>query len=436
MKKFVALLAFTAVGAACTEWAPTGPSSADPPSFNQSTAPGQHRLSGLDAEFVRIAQQAHGFGGMFYDAAGRLNVFMTGAAARTPQLRESVIETARASLQARGRFAPVAAEVTVLEGTRDYIELNTLRDRLNSALAEPGVVFTDIDETHNRLRVGVLAGSAPAQVQAMLERLGVPLDAVSIETAEPIVPFANLLDSHDPVGAGLQIWHYVPPSTAFICTLGFNVRFPAPNRGNRYLFTNSHCTAQQGAVTGTIFRQGPLALSTRTVAVEVADPPLFACATDVVCRWSDAALAVYAPDIEVRLGMIYQTTAFGTTDAGSTQTLVPGKAFAIVDEQDYPVGGEIVDKVGRTTGWTRGTVANTCVHVGVANTDPLVVMLCQDFVAGVSGAGDSGSPVFQPIVGRPNAARLYGILWGGATGVYVFSALENLREEFGPFETH
>ena len=419
--------------AACTDQQPTDPTSG--PSFNRSSAPGQQNAAGLDAEFVRIARSAPGFGGMFYDANGRLNVYVSPQGRQSPQARQAVLEQARASLQARGRFAPLAANVMVLDAARDYVELATLRDRMSSVLAEPGVVFTDIDEAHNRLRVGVLAGVAPAQVQAELQRMGVPLDAVSIEVTEPIVAHFNLLDALDPIAGGLQIWRFIPPSAAAVCTLGFNVRLGAPNKEHRYFFTNSHCTAQQGVVDGSQFRQGPLSLSTRTVAAEVADPPFFTCQyAGFQCRYSDAALVQYFPEPEVRLGMLYQTTFFGTTGAGSIETLVPGKAFDIVAERDFPVVGEVLDKVGRSSGWTRGTVIATCVDTGVAGANPPVVMLCQDFVGALSGGGDSGSPVFQP-TGIAQQATLYGLLWGGATGFSVFSALDNIRAEFPSFRT-
>lgn len=422
----VAVLSVTA----CTDQQPTAPVTTNSPSFNRSTAPGQQRAAGLDAEFVRIAQNARGFGGMFYDANGRLNVYITQEGRQSPQAQQTVLETARTSLQARGRLAPLAAQVVVLEGRRDYIELATLRDRMSPVLSESGVVFTDIDEAHNRLRVGVLAGVAPAQVQAMLQQLGVPLDAVSIEVTEPIVPLATLRDALDPIGGGLQIWRLIQPSTAAVCTLGFNARL-AGNNEALYFFTNSHCTSQRGVVNGDLFRQGPLSFSTRTVAVEVADPPFFTCQyIRYRCRYSDAALAQYFPEFDVQLGMIYQTTG-----VGSIETLVPKKAFSIVAERAFPVLGEVLDKVGRTTGLTRGPVIGTCIDTGVAGASPPTAMLCQDFVAAANGPGDSGSPVFQS-ARRRNDVTLYGILWGGSANQYVFSALDNIRAEFAAFQTH
>jgi hypothetical protein len=94
--------------------------------------------------------------------------------------------------------------------------------------------------------------------------------------------------------------------------------------------------------------------------------------------------------------------------------------------------GELLDKVGRTTGWTRGAVLATCVDVGVSGAR--IAMLCQDFVEAAVAGGDSGSPVFQQVGDKD--ATLYGILWGGAGSLYVFSAMENIREELTEFRTH
>jgi hypothetical protein len=177
-------------------------------------------------------------------------------------------------------------------------------------------------------------------------------------------------------------------------------------------------------------------LPSRIVGVEVADPPYFSCQyPGYRCRFSDAALIEYVPGIDAELGMIYKTNSFGTTGSGSIDIDPKGKGFLIIDDAAFPLAGEVLDKVGRTTGWTRGPVVATCVDTGVSDERPRVVMLCQDFVASAVGGGDSGSPVFaQNGVDRP--VTLYGILWGGGGSVFVFSALENITAEFGAFRTH
>lgn len=424
------VLVLLAVGSiaisACSDQSPTAPE-AKTAAFSRSDAPGQARqLAGIDAEFARIARDAPGFGGMFYES-GRLHVYTTLGADRS-----AVLNRVNASLRARGRAVPAAQDVTVIPAGRDYAELTTLRERMSPVLAESGVVFTDIDETRNQLRVGVLDGVSTARIEAALRRLGVPLDAVSIETTEPIVPLATLRELQNPVAGGLQIWRFEPPSTAFICTLGFNVIVG----GSPHFFTNSHCTEERSVVEGTELRQDALVLPSRIVGIEVADPPYFRCQyAGYRCRWSDAALIEYLPGIDAQLGMIYRTTAVSTSGPGSIEIDPTGNGFLIIDDAAFPVLGEVLDKVGRTTGWTRGPVVGTCIDTGVSGVNPRVVVLCQDFVQSAVGGGDSGSPVFaQNGVNRP--VTLYGILWGGGGNTFVFSALENIRAEFPAFRTH
>lgn len=423
----VVLAAGSMAFSACSDESPSAPELDPTAAFSRSDAPGQaRRAAGIDAEFAQIARDAPGFGGMFYDN-GRLHVYATLNADRG-----AVLNRVNASLRARGRAVPAAGDVTVIPAGRDYAELATLRERMSPVLGESGVVFTDVDETRNQLRVGVLEGVSTARIEAALRRLDVPLDAVHIETTPPIVPLATLRELQNPVAGGLQIWRFEPPSTAWICTLGFNVMVG----GAPHFFTNSHCTEERSVVEGSEIRQDRLVLPSRIIGVEVADPPYFRCQyAGYRCRWSDAALIQYVPGIDAQLGMIYRTTSFGTTGPGSIDIDPTGNGFLIIDDASFPVVGEVLDKVGRTTGWTRGPVVGTCIDTGVTGVNPRVVVLCQDFVQAAVGGGDSGSPVFaQNGMNRP--VTLYGILWGGGGSTFVFSALENIRAEFAAFRTH
>ncbi len=85
--------------------------------------------------------------------------------------------------------------------------------------------------------------------------------------------------------------------------------------------------------------------------------------------------------------------------------------------------GQSVDKVGRTTGWTRGSVDATCIDVAVAldpSTGAIVpgvsyMVICADQVinSGVS-QGDSGAPVWVTNAGTGSALQPVGILFAGA----------------------
>jgi hypothetical protein len=119
-------------------------------------------------------------------------------------------------------------------------------------------------------------------------------------------------------------------------------------------------------------------------------------------------------------GSIDVTGTFTITSQDNTTT-----SFAL---------GTTVNKVGRTTGWTRGNVTATCVNTNVSGTN--ITQLCQTFVedpgdAVVVGGGDSGSNVFRVTSG--NNVQLVGILWGGNSSgtLFVFSPLKQIRDELG-----
>jgi hypothetical protein len=436
------ILALVVLGTTgCVDGEPTSPGVRERGVPRASSAPAQPHLIGPDAEFARIARAAPGFGGMFYDADGRLNVYLTPAARQSAQAKDNVLSTVGVSLRAQGRGVPAAGDVVVLEGTRDYQELASLHDRVLPLLGESGVVFTDIDETRNRISVGVLAGTSEAGIIDALQGLGVPSDAVSLEVTRAIVPHVGTLqDYQDPTGGGLQI-SFEDEQFVYICTLGFNVLRGETDRTQEYFFTNSHCTLHEAEVTGIGYWM-PLSPGTGQpgtfVGVEVEDPPYFTspCFTGWRCRWSDAALVRYAADIPAQVGAIYHTMFFGTGAAPGSIELDAGQRFhSIVAERPWSMVGETVDKVGRTSGWTRGRVTRNCVNLGRGGTPP-TALLCQAFVNAHSFFGDSGSPVFQPIGSSANA-RLHGILWGGPAGepfdFFIYSIMDALREDFdGP----
>jgi hypothetical protein len=186
-------------------------------------------------------------------------------------------------------------------------------------------------------------------------------------------------------------------------------------------------------VTGTRFRQGGLFLSTREVATEVEDPAFFTCQyVGFRCRVSDAALARYDEGMPADFARIYQTTQSGGGAPATLEISPEGKWFTITNEKPFPMMGDMLNKVGRTSGWTRGPVIGTCIDTGVSGSNPPIAMLCQDRVQAFVAGGDSGSPVFEQIGGW-NPVRLVGILWGGSASSFVFSAMENIHAEFGDF---
>ncbi len=202
----------------------------------------------------------------------------------------------------------------------------------------------------------------------------------------------------------------------------------------RGFVTASHCSDNQGAVDGTTYYQPLDQVAGDVIGTEIADPPYVRNGKKLPERKEVPSVRreLQPPDGQraVTVGQIARTIALGSLEidpANPTYTIT-GKGVAGV--------GATANKVGRTTGWTQGTVTNTCVNTGVSGST--LVLLCQTFVTSGSvivQGGDSGSPVFATAGG--NNVTLLGGLWGGnQSGTqFVYSPIANIEAELGALAT-
>ena len=396
----------------------SNPTSPDGEPLSARVQPSQGPELPSASEFAR---QVPGFGGFFLNRDGTPTVYLTRGAGRGPA--ERVLER---YLKARGLST---AAVRVVEGRYRWQQLQGWQEAATAeALAVSGAVFVDNDETSNRVRIGVENLGAVGQVRAAVARLRIPDDAVIVERAEPILQVATLQNVMDrPVRAGVQI-----NFPGFLCSVGFN----ATSGTQKSFVTASHCTNKQGGVEGTPYWQPLQTTAPTQIATEVADPVYVkggaGCPRGKLCRYSDASRAAYANGANQALGLIARTNA-----ANSSSLEIAG-SFTITTDDCGTTGGCLavgttVNKVGRTTGWTAGSITATCVNTGVSGSR--IVQLCQTFVSARVGGGDSGSDVFQ-ITG--SSAKLAGVLWGGnsAGTQFVFSPFGNVTRELGTLVTH
>lgn len=423
--------------------------------FGQQT-PRQNART-LDAAFAEIAGGIPGFGGLFFDERGIPNVYMAPNAATLDA--SALAAQLNARLRQVGLNGTISAQqLIVREGAYDFAELSRYHREVMPVLGAPGVVFTDADETLNRIVIGVEEGTSHDAILDAIAQLGVPEEAVTVLTTDAIVPVQSmtdhvatastgsnigglptLRDQHRPIAAGVQIWRFTPPSTANICTLGFTASAPTFSQG-RLMFTNHHCSEVRGAVTGTLWNQKGLTLPVEPVAQEVEDPPFFtnaqnpACPAGRICRYADAVAAVYTvPNDQIMDARVMAPFA------GTLIVPAGGRTFRIVEEAtSRPLVGTGLMKVGRTTGLNGAAVIATCQN---ANTAPNITYLCQERVAIDVVGGDSGSPVLEQLDNRAfmdvtanQRVRLHGILWGGSANTYVYSSILNIRMDFpGPW---
>jgi hypothetical protein len=402
-----ALLAAALVVSACSDKELTSPESDVPgPVLNQSGG-----LQVSESMQDRLARTIPGFGGFFLDESDRPTAFLTDDVNRGAAMQALNAELRQMGLS-RG-------DVRVLPAAYRWSELSAWHEQgTGAALGVDGVVWTDADESSNRVRIGVADLSAMGRVRAEMARLGIPAGALLIERADPIENMVGLRDVNRPTLGGIQI-----NFPGFLCTLGFN----ASAGGQASFITNSHCSGTQGGVQNTPFWQPLQSTSPTQIAVEVADPVYTTgggCPAGRVCRRSDASRAAYINNTASQLGKIARTK---NSKSGSLEIVGDFSITAADDVTDnFPIG-LIVNKVGRTTGWSAGRVTQTCVNTGVSGTN--IVQFCQTFVKAKVNSGDSGSPTFV-ITGGTNV-RLVGILWGGGGGSFVFSPLKNIEAELG-----
>lgn len=324
-------------------------------------------------------------------------------------------------------FQSIDPDVRVHQAEFDFARLHEWRlSSRAGVLAQEGAVFLDVDETRNRLRIGVERSAGRAAMVGLTKALrdaGVPREAVVIERTDPIYFAATLRDQIRLVPGGVQIRF-----SNFLCTLGFN----AFRGGTSGFVTNSHCTDRQGSVDGTLYYQPLDQVAAQFIGTEQADPSYFrnqqGCPRGAKCRFSDSAWASYdaaslsAGDVIARPDGTNNGSL--TIDGTSPRFFITTK-----DAGGNQLVGTTVNKVGRTTGWTQGQVSGSCVDTGVSGSN--IVLLCQDFVDAGVGGGDSGSNVF--VQTGSDSVTLVGILWGGnADGtLFVYSPYSAVKAELG-----
>ncbi|HEY0512463.1 MAG TPA: hypothetical protein VGH73_11195 [Thermoanaerobaculia bacterium] len=400
--------------------------------------------SPVDDELVAMGETIPGFGGMFYDADGYPTVY----------LRDTRHPAAVAALKSLG------SQVRVLQGDYEFAQLVAWKRALRPALGLPGVVYLDADEARNRVVVGVTSLNAASPDKSLdrgrldkeITARGVPPAAVLYVEAPPLSELIAAQRMGDPAGAadkrkpstasiqstirpvpGAVQLSFIKQPYIYFCTIGFNAYL-----GGAFGFvTNSHCTSDRGAVDGTRYSQGdPYGAA---IATEIADPSYStggSCPAGRKCRYSDSAFAQYDGASLGSFGKLSHPATRGV-EVGSL-TLKPATSrFNVTGAGPAPLSGQVVNKIGRTTGWTYGPVIATCVDVDSSSTE--FTLFCQHIVQAGTQGGDSGSPVFSWTSGT--AVKLLGILWAGGTdshghGIFAFSPFSSIQQELGPLRVN
>lgn len=380
-----------------------------------------------EVEFREIADSIDSFGGYWLDArTGTLKVFVTDS--RDVNRAEAMVAARTIPQRNIAKLHGLRGDVAVSVVTYRFRDLSDWRDSISFKLLglKAGVLWVDLDESANRVAVGIVADrseSVRAELEAKLVQYGIPRAAVTIEATSGYAPNQDgttLSDVSRPVLPGTLIYTTAPAG----CTMGPIVKVD----GTMYLTTNAHCSLP-ASVTGLGMQQP----SGYAVGTEYWDrePYLITWGGQYIfdSRWSDAALYSIDGGISVGYGEIARTT-------GDRSIIIdPGSPFFQMtgQEQGGMANGWFVYKVGAVTGWTYGYVTKSCFDAVQAVTNRN--FHCNFEADYFNQPGDSGSPVFAPYNG---GFIVVGINWGHdlANGRGVFSGLRGIEMDLlGSFDT-
>lgn len=402
-----------------------------------------------DGYLLSIAERAPGFSG-FYEEDGVLRVAVSQSVADPAAV-------ASAALSAAESFAPSASpsparKTSPVPAEARYDFPNVLVWREVLSRSTPGLSLRDADERKGVVYVEVASQSDVERVKRSANALGIPADAVEIGVAAPYQAATDIRY----YGPYFEAGYGISTQTGG-CTNGFIAyRGSAPGDVGG-MVTNSHCTTWNdvvGGVNGAHFYQGTGSYgnSSRYLGVEIVDPPFNTSVPKTSggsakslglpvgggggrpWRYSDAAFIDFdltANATNPLFGNIAKTEFAGTTGAGSLNRV---NAFSIDSwaASSQQTVGTILQKVGRTTGWTSGAISRSCYDqqldgTNLYNSNAGKDLRCQFEVQSYADLGDSGSPVFYSSNGT--SARLHGVLWGVRPGYYVFSAINLVNVE-------
>lgn len=436
----VTLFTCAALLAGCVDGLPSEPSSSA--ALPHPSAAGYDEVRPAEAEFARLARDVPGAGGFFFDENGTVVVYLKDRG-RADAARQAVLgilaRTGRPS-QPGGQPAVVA-----LAGRFDFFELNRARNRITDPVLDiDGVVSVDLDEGRNRVTVGVSEPSARARVEARLAELGVGRDIVNIESADeiiaPIDDEASPGNLYSPTVAGFtrplvggtQIGRRRSDPEKFSkCTMSFTGRL---NDGTRVFITNSHCSSASWDTDGSIFHQ-PFPSrydETQRVGYEYRDRRGESCGflSPNVCRYADATAVRIDDAVEAETGYIVRTRFYSDLYSipGSLEIDPANPRFRIVAKGGFPFSGQYSNKIGATTGWTRGFVEATCSDVSQPRRD-WSKLRCQYSTYAGSAKGDSGSPVFYDR--GDGTVTIEGIMWGTGGGQFWWSPIHGVERDLG-----
>jgi hypothetical protein len=435
----LALALASVAGCSSADDVPTGlkaPTSGSSFNINPMHSDGMPKTQ--DEIFAEIATVVPGYAGSYYDVDGTptTNLVDLGKAADAEQATAFMTKGGRNGEGPRkSKFKKVAFDFLTL---KKWKSIATKR-----LLAEANVAFVDIDEQNNRLDIGVYNAAGSANAQRFMRENDIPLGTLTLVPVDTSPGYtqnpgagAETLRNTRSLYGGVEI----RPQGVAQCSLGFNAMLSASDLyGNIRLYsydhffvTAAHCMSSLGYPSNTPINSAiDQTGATRLIGYEFRQPPwegqetYYDCPAGSRCSTAEAALVRYVvPWGGARIARTTFPGSFGS-DTGSV-TLDPfNQPWPVTDSvMDFTLlSGATLYKVGRRTGWTQGTVSQTCVdwRLTINGYPSQFVALCQWTASTQAGPGDSGGSIFKYKLGYYPSVQVVGNLWGGNSAATTFS---------------
>jgi hypothetical protein len=285
-----------------------------------------------------------------------------------------------------------------------------------------GVTGIDANEATNRITLFVRDSSVIQKVLSVVTAAGLPGDAFDFVMVRAMLS-SGLTDSWTTTGGGIQIQN----DSSVNCTLGYNDQYNTI----KGFWTAGHCSRERfddtimgESITQPYYSYGEVGTVVMRADFNISNVN---CA-GVYCNYVDAMYVDYTNDSRWSSRVARLT---GLTSIASDSTPVIGSVSSWWTNVTLGTSasswwvGIPVDKVGRTTGWSRGKLGYTCQDqtFNIPNSLLTQTILCNDIVvpdtlAGGSvnvpyaGGGDSGAPVFISNNDTSTQLKALGILVG------------------------
>ena len=315
-----------------------------------------------DEELYELAQDIVDFGGFYFDNGspvmylkepGNRNAILAAIRAKTVSSGTDVLSTLN---RASGR-----SDLRILKADFGFSELYQWREAAFSVLhATDGVLSFDVNEKENRVVIGIESPTLEKQLSERLDQAGIPTHGIVFEEGQRVEDL-SLRAKHRPAFGGLQI-QYRDAGFTWNCSAGPVVMHWYNSKWNYGFLTAAHCTGNRHAVTGVDYYQHTYPSSSNFIGEEYEEMPFDA---SVNGFWGDVAFVETEPGIELynRVGRTVLWTSACSSTSSDCPTDSSNPHFTVQGTYSSAWMGVTLNKSGRTTGWTDGTVSNTCIDV-------------------------------------------------------------------------